>query len=229
MRAENATLATHARLFVAVAAMLLLALNTLAVTTGHISADGAAPLPGLAAAADGDRAAPTETGSQSAAQALRDYQPHRQVTEIPLPVAIRIPAIDVESSLVDLGRDDDRRIEAPEDWDQAGWWTGGARPGARGPSVILGHVDSRSGPAVFFRLGELGSGDEIHVDRADGSTVTYVVERTEQHGKDDFPTESVYLPTLRSELRLVTCGGPFDRIGGSYEDNVIVFATAADS
>ena len=91
--------------------------------------------------------------------------------------------------------------------------------------MILGHVDSRRGPAVFFDLDELAPGDAIHVDRRDGTTVSYTVERTEQHAKDAFPTQAVYGPTDHPVLRLVTCGGDFDRDQRSYDDNIIVFAT----
>ena len=79
-----------------------------------------------------------------------------------------------------------------------------------GPSVILGHVDSYIGPAVFFRLPELKAGDQIHIDREDGTTVTYVVQLSERHHKDAFPTEAVYGVTARPTLRLITCGGVFD-------------------
>jgi sortase (surface protein transpeptidase) len=91
--------------------------------------------------------------------------------------------------------------------------------------VVLGHVDSRRGPAVFYRLRELRRGDQITVTRADGSTVRFVVQRTEQTLKRRFPTDDVYYPTLRPGLRLVTCGGEFDRRIHHYKSNIIVYAT----
>ena len=90
--------------------------------------------------------------------------------------------------------------------------------------MILGHVDSRSGPGVFFPLAGLAPGTEVQVDRADGSTVAFRVTSVLQVPKSGFPTESVYGPTLQSSLRLVTCGGSFDQAAGSYRDNVIVSA-----
>lgn len=90
----------------------------------------------------------------------------------------------------------------------------------------LGHVDSRRGPAVFYRLSELRPGDEALVDRRDGTTATFTVDRLERHPKTRFPREEVYYPTLDRELRLVTCGGAFDEATGHYLDNVVVFATA---
>jgi hypothetical protein len=112
-----------------------------------------------------------------------------------------------------------------EEWTGPGWYAGGTRPGDPGSAVILGHVDSKRGPAVFFRLHELRKGDEIEVGRADGSSVRFVVQRTEQYPKDRFPTDDVYYPTLTPALRLVTCGGEFDATAGHYRSNVIVFAT----
>jgi sortase (surface protein transpeptidase) len=94
--------------------------------------------------------------------------------------------------------------------------------------VIAGHVDSKRGPAVFFRLPDLGRGDRIFVDRADGTTAVFAAQRIERHGKNAFPTDEVYGDTPDSQLRLITCGGKFDRKAHSYVDNVIVFAIRSD-
>jgi hypothetical protein len=93
--------------------------------------------------------------------------------------------------------------------------------------VILGHVDSRTGPGVFLDLARLRPGAVVHVDRADRSTVTFRVTEVSRVPKADFPTDLVYAPTLQPTLRLVTCGGSFDEARRSYRDNVIVFAAAA--
>ena len=135
-----------------------------------------------------------------------------------------IPRIQVASSLDRLGRARDGTVEVPSRWQVAGWYARGPRPGDPGSAVILGHVDSRSGPAVFYRLHRLRQGDEIVVTRADRSTVRFVVQRTEQYDKLRFPTDEVYYPTLTSTLRLVTCGGQFDYHTGHYRSNIIVFA-----
>lgn len=142
----------------------------------------------------------------------------------PVPVALAIPSIGVVSDLQELHRDAEGTIEVPT-WHHAGWWAEGAKPGQLGPAVILGHVDSQDGPDVFYRLHELQAGDEVVVTRADGSTVHFAVERVERHPKDAFPTDQVYAPSLEAGLRLVTCGGEFDRASGHYRDNVIAFAT----
>ena len=117
-------------------------------------------------------------------------------------------------------------MEVPEDYSVAGWYTGGPRPGDRGPAVIAGHVDSKRGPAVFYRLGELRKGDLIVVRYPGRAEARFRVERTERHPKRAFPTARVYGDTAGPALRLVTCGGSFDRASGHYRDNVIVFAVA---
>jgi sortase (surface protein transpeptidase) len=147
----------------------------------------------------------------------------------PAPTRVRVPTIEINSGLVGLGVDDSRTLVPPEDFAAAGWFTGGAVPGAIGPAVIAGHVDSHEGPAVFFRLSELEPGDEVLVDRADGTTVAFTVTSVGRHPKDAFPTEEVYGPTPRAELRLITCGGEFDSGARSYRDNVVVHAEADQS
>jgi len=150
------------------------------------------------------------------------------VAETAAPTRVRMPGIDVDSRLVRLGVDDDGALVPPEDFARAGWFTGGPAPGDTGPAVIAGHVDSYRGPAVFFRLAELGKGDEVLVDRADGTTARFTVTAVDRYPKDEFPTEQVYGPTPRPELRLITCGGEFDSHVRSYRDNVVVSAVLAD-
>jgi hypothetical protein len=145
------------------------------------------------------------------------------------PERIVIPAIGVDADVIDLGLEPDGSMEVPTDFAQTGWFDRGPKPGRVGPAVIAGHVDDRSGPAVFFDLVELEPGDEIEVHGADGEVVTFAVRRTEQHRKDDFPTEAVYGGTPGPELRLITCSGEFDRAERSYRDNTIVFAERVDA
>jgi Sortase domain len=165
-----------------------------------------------------DRAAP-------GLDAARGFQPVRNYQATPVPVRLEIPSIHVASPLARLGRAPDGTVEVPSRWEVAGWYAPGPRPGEPGSAVILGHVDSKRGPAVFYRLRELRPGDQIDVTRADGSAVRFVVERTAQYLKMRFPTDEVYYPTLVPALRLVTCGGEFDFTTGHYRSNIIVFAT----
>ncbi|BBG03982.1 MULTISPECIES: class F sortase [Pseudonocardia] len=141
-----------------------------------------------------------------------------------LPTSLRIPAIGVdEPELIRLGVAEDNTAEVPQDFDRVGWFDRGANPG---PTVLLGHVDSRAGPAVFFDLRDLEPGDVIEVGHSDGSLEQYVVERTRQMPKDEFPTFEVFGATSSDVLRLVTCAGDFDRGERSYVDNLVVHARA---
>ena len=140
------------------------------------------------------------------------------------PTEVRVPSLDVRSALVDLDVGPDGALAPPVDPDVAGWYVRGSVPGLPGPTVIAGHVDSRSGPAVFYRLDELTAGDRVEVTRSDGQVFAYRVATVETHPKDAFPTARVYGPTPGPELRLITCGGEFDRGSRHYRDNVIVTA-----
>ena len=170
------------------------------------------------------RAPEQEAKGLDAAQGFRSIRGYRAT---PVPVRVEIPRIGVASSLDRLGRAPDGTVQEPSRWETAGWYTPGTRPGDPGSAVILGHVDSKRGPAVFFRLRELRRGDTVTIRRADGSSVRFAVQRTEQYLKDRFPTDDVYYPTLTPALRLVTCGGEFDATVGRYRSNLIVFATMA--
>ncbi len=137
------------------------------------------------------------------------------------PASVRIPAIDVASPLLRLGIAPDGTAEVPRDYALAGWFAGRGRGG---PTVLLGHVDSRDGPAVFYRLRDLRPGDVVEVGTTDGGVTRYAVERTEQVAKDAFPTFAVFGATADDVLRLVTCAGAFDRGARSYVDNLVVHA-----
>ena len=142
------------------------------------------------------------------------------------PARVRIPRLGVDAPVVDLGKNPDGTLEVP-DWQDAGWWARGPQPGERGPAVIVGHVDSTAGPAVFYRLRELVPGHVVEIDLDDGGTTRFVVQRMERFPKDAFPTLDVYGLTPGPELRLITCDGEFDRSTGHYVDNLVVFATPA--
>ncbi len=176
---------------------------------------------------DSTAAVPAPSPSRTPHPGLADFRASRGDREVAPPVSLAIPEIGVSSGLELLGRAGDGTVDVPRDPASVGWWTGGARPGQDGPAVLLGHVDTSEGPAVFYRLHELERGDELVVERADGTRATFTVTRTEQHPKQDFPTDRVYYPTLQPELRLVTCGGTIDPGTGHYRDNVIVFANQA--
>ncbi|MFB7087180.1 class F sortase [Streptomyces sp. NPDC056296] len=141
------------------------------------------------------------------------------------PTRVTVPAIGVSSALEDLGRDGNGAMQTPRDPDLAGWYTPGPAPGQRGPAVIAGHVTWDGDRSVFYRLGELAPGDTVAVDREDGRTATFTVDRVEQYPKDEFPTVEVYRDLDHAGLRLITCAGDYSAAERRYADNIVVYAT----
>jgi sortase (surface protein transpeptidase) len=203
---------------------LLVASGLAACGSGAVrpSAAKASQTVGLSPSGSG-AAATGSAGGTAADQAARFRSPRRH-PEVAEPVRLRIPAIGVDTPLERLGLEAGGAIEAPRQWQEAGWYTGSVRPGLPGPAVILGHVDSRSGPAVFYHLDSVLPGDAVQLTRADGTRVVFRVSGRQQVAKSRFPTDLVYGPTLEPSLRLVTCGGTFDSRTGHYRDNIIVSA-----
>jgi Sortase domain len=141
------------------------------------------------------------------------------------PIRLKIPSIGVDAAVGRLGLNQDGTIEVPADFNQAGWYDKGPAPGETGPAVVLGHLDSLTGPAVFARLGSLRQGSEVLVIRQDGSQLRFAVERVASFSSDAFPTDQVYGATPGPALRLITCGGNFNVGRGRYSANVVAFAT----
>jgi hypothetical protein len=141
------------------------------------------------------------------------------------PRQIQIRAIGVSAPVIPLGLNRDGTMQTPRAWGKTGWYKPGPEPGERGPAVITGHVDSTTGPAVFYKLRALRPGDVIRIRRADRSVVRFRVQRVERWPKAEFPTRRVYGPTRGAVLRIVTCSGNFDSSTGHYVDNTIVYAS----
>ena len=141
------------------------------------------------------------------------------------PIAVEIPRIGVSSSLIELGKKKDETIEVPKKYEQAGGYNGAPTPGEVGPAVIVGHVDSYQGPAVFYRLKELKSSDVIKIRRQDGKTLRFKVTAVNQFSQNNFPTQKVYGDIDYAGLRLITCGGVFNNTTLEYSHNTVVYAS----
>ncbi|MEU8262073.1 class F sortase [Micromonospora sp. NPDC048999] len=143
------------------------------------------------------------------------------------PVRLSVPAINVSAPITPVGQAKDGSVDVPplSQHDQTGWYDLGPVPGEPGRAIIVGHVDTKSGPAVFYRLRELKPGDRIEVTRADQTVVAFTVDTVEYFDKAKFPADRVYGDDGPPGLRLITCGGEW--IGGrtGYQDNVIAFAS----
>jgi Sortase domain len=143
------------------------------------------------------------------------------------PVHVDIPRIGVHSRLLSLGLQHDGTLDVPSlaQANLAGWYDKGPTPGELGPAVIVGHVDTKKGPAVFYQLGRLKPGDSIEVTRKDGKVAAFAVDSVEHVLKSRFPTKRVYGEVGFAGLRLITCGGDFN--GHNYTGNIIVYGHLA--
>jgi len=141
------------------------------------------------------------------------------------PVRIVIPKIDVNAEFEHpVGLEYNGEIGTPHGFETVAYYKYGPTPGMLGPSVVLGHVDSYQGPAVFYSLGQLSVGDEIFIDRADGVRTIFTVQELERYPQSNFPTEKVYSDLPYAGLRLITCSGIYDHGSMRYSHNLVVFA-----
>lgn len=171
----------------------------------------------------------------SAAAADTRTAPHGTFVKAPdpLPYAvvdrIKIPAISVDAPVMPVGLDAEGWVDAPppEDPNLAGWFTGAVSPGEKGTAVLVGHVDNNRGPAVFYGLGALKKGNRVEVRRNDGKTAVFEIYGIEVFDKANFPGDRVYGNSGVPELRVITCGGGFDKQNG-YAGNVVVFSRLVD-
>lgn len=145
-------------------------------------------------------------------------------------VHLSFPRMRIDTDLMVLDLDESGEVAVPPEdpGAPAGWYGRGSSPGEVGPTVILGHVDSRSGPGVFYGLGATKIADKISVERMDGKVAHYEVTRVVSYPQSAFPTDEIYGDTTAPELRLITCGGRFDRAKGGYQNNIVVFAMLVD-
>lgn len=145
-----------------------------------------------------------------------------------LPRRVDLPSIGVQAPVVPRGLDRDGAIDPPpyENPGTVGWYGAGTRPGAAGAALLVGHVDTRAKPAVFYGLSAAQVGEKVRVVRADGVIAEFTVEDVRVVEKDRFDPAKVYGPRVRgrAELRLVTCGGTYDRKAREYTANVVVSA-----
>ncbi|MGW3465324.1 class F sortase [Streptomyces olivaceoviridis] len=185
------------------------------IRNGSGEFDVGPPQPATAAAPDNR----VVLGTFPAAPASLPFSPVQRV---------RIPAIRVDAPVVQVGLDADGWVAAPppENPGLAGWFTGAVSPGEKGTAVIVGHVDNKQGPAVFYGLGALKKGDQVEVLRQDGKTAVFGIYGVEVFEKNNFPGDRVYGSKGAPELRVITCGGGFSKQNG-YDGNVVVFARLA--
>ncbi|WP_446037944.1 class F sortase [Streptomyces sp. SID1121] len=157
--------------------------------------------------------------------------PRRPPRPLPPSPAVRlaVPALTIEAPVIQVGLDPQGHLGTPplERPREVGWYRGGPTPGEAGNALIVGHRDTRTGPAIFLNLNALRPGDLVNIARADRRTAVFSVDAVKTYRKDKFPDQEVYGRTGRPELRLLTCGGNFEKKTG-YAANIVVFAHLTD-
>ncbi|MEU1556455.1 class F sortase [Streptomyces scabiei] len=192
-------------------------------------APGAQPSPYVTPPPPGGRAGRAPADAKRTAPADGPAAPKRPAGPRTLPPSpartLAIRYLGIEAPVTGLRLDSRRRLPAPPDDKPTlvGWYTQGPAPGGPGTAVVVGHRDTRTGPAVFAALDMIKPGRIVEVLRADGRTAVYTVDAVRTYEKSRFPGKKVYGHRGRPELRLITCGGTYDRRKG-YASNVVVFA-----
>ncbi|WP_306936091.1 class F sortase [Streptomyces phaeochromogenes] len=203
--------------------------------------DGRPPEPAAAPAARPGDATASPGSPAPGPSAAATPEPRRGHVRVPPPVrrpgpvprplprsratVLRIPYLGLEAPVVGLRLDGKRQLTTPpvDKPELVGWYEGGPSPGEAGTAVVVGHLDTATGPAVFVGLSGLTLGRLVEARRADGRTAVYTVDAVRTYDKEQFPSQEVYGARKRPELRLITCGGAYDRRTG-YRSNVVVFA-----
>lgn len=202
----------------------VIAAVVLAVTLpgGHSEAPEAGRAPHAAPAVESS-APPAVESAPPARQAEGEHLPRAR------PLRLLIPKIAVSAPFTDLAIGSTGQLEPPpaHDTNLVGWYAKGVSPGETGTSIIAGHVDTATSPAVFARLSELEKGDSFQVLRADGRSAAFVIDSVETFDKNTFPSRRVYGDTTRAQVRLITCAGDYDRQARDYTANLVVFAHLA--
>ncbi len=139
-----------------------------------------------------------------------------------IPVKVEIPSIEVTASIEQVGMLENGQMGVPSNINDVGWFEPGFKPGTKGNAVLAGHVDSKTGPAIFFYLKKLSKGDEIILTAKDGEELTFVVSGKESYPYTDSPIEKIFGPTDSRKLNLITCTGTFNRSKGTHEERLVV-------
>ncbi len=144
-------------------------------------------------------------------------------TPYPAPVSLSIPSLAINAPVESVGKDADGSMDVPKDDMNVGWYRYGPRPGQPGSAVIAGHLDSKTGPAIFYSLSSLKPGDEVQVVVEGGRILTFTVEKKETYPDSSFPIAAVFGPSREARLNLITCQGVFDHASQNYSDRLVVY------
>lgn len=195
-----------------------------AVTTGTSTPPPATPfLPSAPSGppVTGGQARGAQTQPRTSSARIADLQP----TSRPTPQRVAIAALGVDAPVVPVGVEPGGLMQLPVDVGDVGWYRHGPAPGEPGTAVLASHVDSRTqGPGVLFELRSLDIGALVTVTDEAGAAHDFQVVARRTYGKAELPTAELFARGGPAELAMITCGGDFDPVTGSYSDNVVVTA-----
>jgi sortase (surface protein transpeptidase) len=227
-------------------AIIVTGLTLILVACGSSSSAGRSSTG--ASASDNARVAATQTATTSATapSTAADVetevtQPSTTPTSIPVtptplvlptprplvqtspPVHLRVPSIGIDTNVQRVRSDEQGKMGVPSNYTDVAWFEPGVSPGTPGNAVIDGHLDSQSGPAVFYKLEDLNPGDEVFVTTEDGQELRFVVTATESYPTNEAPLERIFGPAVNARLNLITCEGVFDRSLRQYDQRLVVY------
>ncbi len=154
--------------------------------------------------------------------------PHQKSKSYPngiTPSRLYIPAIDLHANVEFVEVLDNGQMGVPNRSDAVGYLPNGTLPGAAGNAVMDGHYDSRNGPAVFYRLKQLKTGDIIVVKNERGEAIEFAVQSVRTYGKSAAPIAMIFGPSAEPRLNLITCAGKFSRKLKEHQERLVVFTT----
>lgn len=172
-------------------------------------------------------AQPAQTPEPEATSTPQSIPTPRPIEQTPPPVRLRIPALGIDTVVQWVGVDAEGRMGVPSNYTDVAWYERGAAPGTLGNAVIAGHLDSKTGPAVFYDLEDLKPGDEIITTSEDGQEFHFIVTTSEVYDADDAPLDRIFGNAIRPHLNLITCDGAFDRSIRQYDKRLVVFTELA--
>ena len=139
------------------------------------------------------------------------------------PKTITLPSIQMQASVVQVGKLDNGQMGVPENIETVGWYEPGPRPGSNGNAVLAGHVDGANRPGAFFHLKKMKKGDLVHVEGMNGEKLTFKVKKIASYYPDQAPIEEIFGYSPERNLNLITCTGTFDHDEGGYEERLVVY------
>jgi sortase A len=167
---------------------------------------------------------PTKIAGENT-QPVRQNEVTQDKKEIGLPQTLRIPKINVNTTIEHVGLDKEKKMDVPKEVMNVGWYNLGPRPGMTGNSAIDGHVDTPTGaPAIFYNLKKLKAGDRIEVVDENNRTHTFAVTDVIDYQTNEFPIQEVFGPTDKTRLNLITCGGIWDKVKKDYSERTVVYS-----